>query len=122
MEIDTLPSTPKPSKTKKVLVGCFLVVLGIVLCYFFIYQKIQEMKLQQDITYSVKGMLLVPVCIVFGLYYILFTPSGSGALKDLSAKEKPYFWGAMAVFLLASAGLFYWFSLQLKAYGYQGLL
>ena len=121
MEIDALPAAGKSSKTPKILAGIFLILLGLVLGYFFVYAKVQEMKLQQDITYHMKLMILVPFCIVFGLYYIAFTPEGAGSWKELTQKQKPWFVAALVISALATVGLAYWFNSQLTAYGYEGI-
>ncbi|MEO5684230.1 MAG: hypothetical protein ABIQ88_16435 [Chitinophagaceae bacterium] len=118
MEIDALPSQKKRFKPGPIIGGCFLILLGLGFGYFFIYRKLEEMKLQQDFTYSMKGMMIVPLCIVFGFYYIIFKPAGAGAWKDLTKREKPFFIAALLLSLLSFAGLAYWFSHQLTANGY----
>ena len=108
-------------KQKKYWLVFFFVLLGLVLAYFFVYAKVQEMKLQQDITYHMKLMILVPFCIVFGLYYIAFTPEGAGSWKELTQRQKPWFVVALVISALATVGLAYWFNSQLKTYGYEGI-
>ena len=121
MEVEASSAQKNPSRTRSVLIGSFLILLGLVLGYFFIYRKVEQMKLQADITYSMKGMLLVSFSIVFGIFYLIFTPAGAGAWKDLTAKEKPFFIGALVLSALVFAGLAYWFNTQLIAYGYNPL-
>lgn len=109
----------KPSsKTRKILIGVFFILLGAAFAYFFIYKPLQSIQRQEEVKYYLKAMVLVPFSIVFGLYYIIFTPSGSGAWKELSSKEKPAFIAALVLSVLATAGLVYWFSSQLQAGGY----
>ncbi len=118
MENENIAAKKPVSKTRKRMLGVLFILIGLVLGYFFIYLKIADMEQQKEITYSVKAMVLVPFSMVFGLYYILFTPSGSGAWKDLTVKERPIF---IITLVLAAASTFftvYVFSRQLSLYGY----
>ncbi|MEO6315893.1 MAG: hypothetical protein ABIO53_13165 [Chitinophagaceae bacterium] len=117
MDASRQPKAPR--NTRKILIGYGMVLLGFVLGYFFFYRKIEEMKMHETFSYSMKGLLLVPLCIVFGVYYIIFTPAGAGAWKDLTPREKPYFIGALVLVALITGVLAYWFQTQLTAYGYQ---
>ncbi|NJD06378.1 MAG: hypothetical protein FIA97_07750 [Methylococcaceae bacterium] len=106
-------------KLKKILAGLGLIAIGLVFGYFFIYLKVVDMQNHvPELRYSLKVMILVPLCFVFGLYYVLFQPSGTGKWADLEPREKPAFIVALISFAIATGLLYYWFDSQLKLYGY----
>ncbi len=110
-------SSRRPARAK-IIIGTMMVLVGLIFAYFFVYQKIQAMRQHEDFTYSVKAMIIVPLGVVFGLYYIIFQPSGNGAWKNLEPKEKPSFIVTLVVFFISCILLAIWFNSQLKKYGY----
>ncbi len=121
METNTHSEVKPASKTRKRILGLFLIAIGLGFGYFFIYRNIEAMQHHEEFSYYLKAMVLVPFAIVFGLYYVVFTPSGSGAWKDLTPGEKPPFVAALVLSALATVGMFYWFNAQLVAYGYESI-
>ncbi len=74
----------KKPKKNVLLYSCFIFILGILTGYFFIYQKIETMKLGLDLTYSYKAIAASPFCISMGLYFSLFRINNDGHFRDLS--------------------------------------
>lgn len=104
---------------KKLLAGLGLILMGLAFGYYFVYLKVVDMQNHvPELRYSLKAMILVPMCFVFGLYYAIFQPSGTGKWDDLEPREKPVFVVALISFALAAGLLYYWFDTQLKLYGY----
>ncbi len=111
-----------PSNTKKKLGGLVSLAVGLAFGYYFVYLKVQAMQQHlPEIRYSGKPLIFIPFMLVFGLYYLLFTPAGSGAWKELTPKEKPVFIAALIITLVGVVGLFVWFNSQLTQHGYEGL-
>ncbi len=116
-----LPTTENDSlRIKARLVGLFIIIISIGLGYFFIYEKWRNMvEGVPEVTYSLKALALAPFFTVMGIYYLFLPPSGTGAYKDLTEKEKPIFIFVMILALLASATFYFWFQQQASEYGYQ---
>jgi hypothetical protein len=123
MEESTEKGNKEPiSNVTKKLGGVALIVLGLALAYYFIYLKIVAMQAhEQDIRYSIKFMIIVPFMTVLGFYYALFTPSGSGAWKEMPAKEKPIFVSTIITALFTIVAVLFWFNHQLIANGYESI-
>jgi hypothetical protein len=107
-------------KNKIRLIGAAIFLVGAVVGYYFIYLKWLAIKvLAPEVNYSIKAIIFVPMCIVFGLYYLLFTPSNNGAWKHLNSKEKRAIVIAFIITVIFSALLLIWFKSELSKYGYQ---
>jgi hypothetical protein len=108
----------KPSKFSVKQMSFFIILLGFVLGYFFIYRKIEIMKQGQDLYYSYKVIALVPMCISMGLYFMIFRINNDGHFKNLSPKDKRTFVIAMVFMALSVIATIVWFNGQLAKYGY----
>ncbi|MGB4812092.1 MAG: hypothetical protein WBP13_06380 [Methylophilaceae bacterium] len=107
-----------PAK-KKFLMGAGLTVMGLAMGYYFVYLKVLDiLNHAEQVNYSYKAMLISPLCIVFGLYYMLCRPSGANAWKEMESKDKPFFVITMILAFGSFGGLWYWFELLLKQNGY----
>lgn len=98
--------------------GLFLIIIGAIAMYFFIYAPIEEMKKQIEIDYSFKGILIGPALFVMGIYVLIFTNGGKFSIQDLSDKEKKTFYSAFAVGFAFGFLALYWFKNQLALHGY----
>ncbi|MCW3465992.1 hypothetical protein [Chitinophaga nivalis] len=98
--------TPVPDKTySPVWVGLVMLGGGIVAAYFFIYRNYALMKAgAREITYSVKGMMLGPVAIIFGLYYLLIRPT---ALNPVSRRDRGWLYVFIVIMMATIAGLYF---------------
>ncbi len=107
-------------KNKIRLIGAAIFLVGAVVGYYFIYLKWLAIKaLVPEVNYSIKSIIFVPMCIVFGLYYLLFTPSNNGAWKNLEGREKKIAVIVFIITVISSAALFIWFKSELSKYGYE---
>ena len=71
----------------KIILYCFLMIsIGLILGYFFIYQKIE---------YSYKAIALSPISLSMGLCFLFFRINNDGHFKDLQPKDKKIFVGAI---------------------------
>lgn len=73
---------------KKSLGGLFLLFIGLVAMYYFIYLTIEDSKLGKIIDYSFKGILIGPALFVMGIYVLAFTKGGKFSIQELSSREK----------------------------------
>ena len=107
-------------KPKNIKLYCFLIIiLGLIFGYFFIYQKIIDMQLNQEISYSYKAIALSPICISMGLYFLFFRINNDGHFKDLSTIDKKIFIGAIVLMAISVIATIVWFNLQMTKYGYE---
>jgi hypothetical protein len=108
------------SKTQIRLLGLAIFSIGLVIAYFFIYLKWIAIKaLAPQVSYSIKVIVFVPMCIIFGLYYMLLAPNNNGAWKHLEGREKRMAIIAFIITVVSSAALFVWFKSELSKYGYE---
>jgi H+/Cl- antiporter ClcA len=107
----------KPKKNiSPVFLGSLLIAGGLIAGYFFLFRKLQMMaEMVEQISYSMKAMLLGPMCILFGLFYIIIRPK-SPNITD--SREKKWFYLFMAVMLLIMAGMYFWIRQYALTYGY----
>lgn len=98
--------------------GIFLIAVGIIAMYYFIYSPIEAMKNQVEIDYSFKMILIGPALFVMGLYLLVFTNGGKFSIENLSDKEKKMFYFAFIVGFAFGFLALYWFKNQLALNGY----
>ncbi len=103
---------------KKSIGGIFLIVVGAISMYYFIYLPIERMKHQLVIDYFYKGILIGPAIFVMGFYILIFTPGGRFSLQNLSSKEKKLFYLAVFIGLALGFVALCWFKNQLAMNGY----
>jgi hypothetical protein len=104
---------------KNILLYCFLILaIGLIFGYFFIYQKVEEMKLGKEISYSYKAIALSSLCISMGLYFIFFRIKTDGKYTDLPPKDKKIFIGAAVFMVISVIATIVWFNIQMTKYGY----
>ncbi|SHG97775.1 hypothetical protein [Pedobacter caeni] len=107
----------KPKKAiSPLLIGVLFIAAGLLSSYFFIYQKLQQMaEHAPSVSYSVKTMMLGPVLLIFGLYYVLVRPSD---LNAQSPRDKKWLYIFIGIFIVAMIILHEWFKAQANGYGY----
>lgn len=107
----------KPKKNiSTVFLGSLLIAGGLAASYFFLFRKLQMMtERMEQISYSMKAMLLGPMCIVFGLFYMIIQPK-SPNITD--SREKKWFYLFMTIMLLVMAVMYFWIKQYAAAYGY----
>ncbi len=108
----------KKPKSKVVLYCLFMMIIGLVFGYYFIYQKIEAMKAGLEIEYSYKVIALSPISLSMGLYFLFFRINNDGHFKDLQPKDKKIFVGAMVFISISVIATIVWFNIQMKKYGY----
>lgn len=109
-------SRKQKKKISPVLAGLLLIAGGAVLSYFFIYQKLQQMAAHEpSISYSLKMIMLGPMLLIFGLYYILVRPAD---VNQQSARDKKWLYVFIGIFIVGMIVLYQWFSSMARGYGY----
>ncbi len=104
---------------KNILLYCFLILtIGLIFGYFFIYQKVEDMKLGKEISYSYEAIALSPLSISMGLYFMLFRIKNNGHFKDLPLKDKKIFIGAAVFMIISVIATIVWFNMQMTKYSY----
>lgn len=103
---------------KKSLGGLFLIFIGLVAMYYFIYLTIEDSKLGNSIYYSFKGILISPALFVMGVYVLAFTDGGKFSIQDLSSREKRIFYFALFVGFVFGFLALYFVNNNLEIYGY----
>jgi hypothetical protein len=99
--------------------GVLLIALGAALGWFEILRPLRAaINHAPEVRYDVKIFALVPVCLVFGAFFLL----GGARWPYRDAEHKsltPAGWTLMAVVAVAGIGSFLWFSQRFTALGYQ---
>ncbi|MDD5150641.1 MAG: hypothetical protein PHC28_09180 [Flavobacterium sp.] len=103
---------------KKSLGGIFLIFIGLVAMYYYIYLTFEDSKLGNSIYYSFKGILIGPALFVMGIYVLAFTDGGKFSIQDLSSKEKRNFYFALFVGFALGFLALYFVNHNLEIYGY----
>ena len=98
--------------------GLVLVAVGLAVCWFFLVEPLhQAMAGATEVSYQLKAFVLVPLCVVFGLGFLV---AGS-RLEYRTADHKNFTVTGWVLFiaaaLLTAAGYF-WFQQQFDALGY----
>lgn len=100
--------------------GLLVLAIGAVIGWFFILGPLHQAQAgASTVRYSLKAMVLVPGCLVFGLGYLL----GGDRLVYHDAQRKrptPAGWALIAAFLVLAALFYWWFKQQFAALGYGG--
>ncbi|WP_426399647.1 hypothetical protein ACN9M1_25505 [Ralstonia sp. R-29] len=100
--------------------GVLTLILGAAIGWFFILGPLHEAQAgAPSVRYSLKAMVLVPACLVFGLAFLV----GGDKLAYRDAQNKrltPIGWGLVAVFGVVAALCYWWFKQQFAALGYAG--
>ncbi len=95
----------------KIILYCFLMIsIGLILGYFFIYQKIE---------YSYKAIALSPISLSMGLCFLFFRINNDGHFKDLQPKDKKIFVGAIVFMVISVISIIVWFNIQMTKFGYE---
>jgi len=107
----------KPKKAiSPLMLGLIFIACGAVASYFFIYQKLKEMEAHADaISYSMKLLMVGPMLVIFGLYFVLVKPSDINAQ---SPRDKKWLYLFVGIFIVAMIILYQWFSKMAEGYGY----
>lgn len=80
----------QPIARNSFLGGVLLCGLGVVLGYFFLYRPLHALQTTGSMSYSMKGVMLAPLCIYMGA--LAFTGKfRDGEIRRLDAKGKPTF-------------------------------
>ena len=100
--------------------GVLVLSIGAVIGWFFILGPLHEAQAgAPTVRYSLKAMVLVPACLVFGLAFLV----GGDKLAYRDAERKrltPLGWVLVAIFAAAVALCYWWFKQQFAALGYGG--
>lgn len=100
--------------------GVLVLFTGAVIGWFFILGPLHQAQAgAPTVHYSLKAMVLVPACLVFGLAFLV----GGDKLAYRDAERKrltPLGWGLVAIFAAAAALCYWWFKQQFAALGYGG--
>ncbi|CAJ0789691.1 hypothetical protein LMG19083_01904 [Ralstonia psammae] len=98
--------------------GVLVLILGAVIGWIFILGPLHQAQAgAATVCYSLKAMVLVPGCVVFGLAFLV----GGDKLAYRDAQRKrltPLGWVLIAFFAAASAFCYWWFKQQFAALGY----
>ncbi|WP_200896899.1 hypothetical protein [Devosia soli] len=98
--------------------GLLAIAVGLGALYFFLWLPLQEAQAgAAQVSYQLRVFALVPLCLVFGLIFLLFgerfeyrTPDH----KNLTAAG----WIALAIVAALTAMGWWWFDQQFAALGY----
>ena len=100
--------------------GVLVLSIGAVIGWFFILGPLHQAQAgAPTVRYSLKAMVLVPACLVFGLAFLV----GGDKLAYRDAERKrltPLGWVLMVIFAAAAALCYWWFTQQFAALGYGG--
>jgi H+/Cl- antiporter ClcA len=107
----------KPRKNiSPVFLGALLIAGGLIASYFFLFRKLQMMAERvAQISYSIKTLLLGPMLILFGLFYMIIRPTTPN-LTD--SREKKWFYLFLIMMLLVMGGVYFWVKQYASTYGY----
>ena len=99
--------------------GLFILAVGLGLGWWQIWQPYQAALAQEPLVrYSTKIFILVPICLVFGLFFLL-----AGDRVQYRDEERQRLttvgWLLFAVALILGAGGWWWLSEMFDALGYQ---
>ena len=80
----------QPMARNSFLGGVLLCALGLGLGYFFLYRPLHALQTTGQMTYSLKGVMLAPLCVYLGA--LAFTGKfRDGSIRKLNEKGKPTF-------------------------------
>lgn len=98
--------------------GVLVLALGAVIGWYFILGPLHQAQAgAPTVRYSLKAMVLVPGCLVFGLAFLF----GGDKLPYRDAERKrltPIGWVLVAIFAAVAALCYWWFKQQFAALGY----
>lgn len=104
----------KKTKSKVIFYCLFLIIIGPIFGYFFIYQKIEVMKAGLEIEYTHKAIALLSTSLSMGLYFLFLRINNDVDFKNLSIKEKKIFIGAMVFMTISVIATIVWFNTQIQ--------
>ena len=119
MNISTDQNPQQPVKKMRWL-GFFMFIGGGVLTYLSIISPLlAASRREEDVSISLKGVMLAPALIVLGL--ILFFMGNDRAGQMFGSRQKPSALGLVICFVTAGIGflLYEWLKSRLRAYGYR---
>jgi len=98
--------------------GLLLLAIGLAIGWFEILTPLQAaMRHAPEVRYDSKVFVLVPVCLVFGAFFL--AGGARWPYRDVENKTlTPAGWGLMAVVAVAGLASFFWFQQQFTALGY----
>ena len=100
------------------LIGLVMLIAGGVLAYTCVYSPLEAAKNQEaSISISLKGAILCPIALVFGLLYVGL---GEHAKNVLGTRQEPHpaVWVLAVLMLAAGLGLYFWLKTTLESHGY----
>ncbi len=118
MDTSTSESPQQPSKKLR-WIGCFMFIGGGVLTYLaIILPLLAASHHEEDVSISLKGVMLAPALIVLGL--ILFFMGNTRAGQMFGTRQKPTAFGLVICIATIGIGilLYEWLKSRLRAYGY----
>jgi hypothetical protein len=113
-------STPEQPVKKMRWLGLFMVIGGGVLAYLcIILPLLAASHHEEDLSISLKGVMLAPALIVLGL--ILFFMGNDRAGQMFGTRQKPSPLGLVICMVTAGIGilLYEWLKSRLRNYGYE---
>jgi hypothetical protein len=116
--MDTLP--PQQPVKKMRWIGFFMFIGGGVLAYLsIILPLLAASHHEEDVSISLKGVMLAPALIVIGL--ILFFMGNDSAGQMFGTRQKPSAFGLVICIVTAGIGilLYEWLKSKLRDYGYE---
>ncbi len=98
--------------------GLLVLAIGALIGWFFILGPLHEAQAgAATVRYSLKAMVLVPACLVFGLAFLV--RGNKLAYHDAQRKRlTPTGWMLTALFAVLAALFYWWFKQQFAALGY----
>jgi lysylphosphatidylglycerol synthetase-like protein (DUF2156 family) len=99
--------------------GLLLIVLGAIVAWFFLLGPLREAHAGvPEVRYQLKAFLLVPLCVVFGIAFLL---GGSGLnYRDVERRQLTLTgWLLFAVIAVLTAVGYWWLQQQFAELGYR---
>lgn len=98
--------------------GVAIIGIGLAFGWLEILRPLQAaMRHAPEVRYSTKIFVLVPVCLVFGAFFLI--GGAKWPYRDVERKTlTPAGWALMVVIAIASLASFFWFRQQFAGLGY----
>jgi protein-S-isoprenylcysteine O-methyltransferase Ste14 len=104
---------------KQRLLGLFLLGVGGLLAYLCVYSPLEAARQHEEkVSLSLKGALLCPIGVIFGVFYLVY---GKSTEELLGTRQRPK--GAVYLLAIIAVGagllLYCWINSQLEQAGYE---